>query len=299
MALKKHHKWMIGSFSSLVIIFMIVSSILFYSIYVKQEYNYNSLNDKIAELQADTQTKINILTGNIMQTTESLSLTQENLQQTQLDLESNQQELDLLKASAGEDFSGIIEEAIKGVVTIQTNSAQGTGFIISSEGYVITNAHVLADDQGHLATGIRIITSDQTPVGAEFIGYDGELDVALLKVEGDYHQLELGNSDDTQIGEKVIAIGNPLGLQFSVTEGIISAKERPGANGISAYFQTDAALNPGNSGGPLINKQGKIIGINNFKISTGENLGFALESNYLKNIINQISQEQLNQTLIN
>ena len=96
--------------------------------------------------------------------------------------------------------------------------------------------------------------------------------------------------------------GNPFRLQSSVTAGIVSAKARNinllQANSVEAYIQTDAPLNPGNSGGPLINKQGKVIGINNFKISGGESLGFALESNYIKDVINEISEEALNQTLI-
>ena len=106
------------------------------------------------------------------------------------------------------------------------------------------------------------------------------------------------NSDEIQIGEKVIAIGNPLGLQFSVSQGIISATHRQGANNLPVYIQTDAALNPGNSGGPLINKQGKAIGINNFKLGESESLGFALESNTLKEAINSIAEEFLKQTLI-
>ena len=108
----------------------------------------------------------------------------------------------------------------------------------------------------------------------------------------------LGNSDKVQVGEKVIAIGNPLGLQFSVSQGIISAVHRIGINGIEAYLQTDAALNPGNSGGPLINTQGKVIGINNFKIGSGENLGFALESNYIIDSVNDIYFQLFNETLI-
>jgi len=83
------------------------------------------------------------------------------------------------------------------------------------------------------------------------------------------------------VGEKVIAIGNPLGLSLSVTEGIVSGVHRIGDNNLPAYIQTDAALNPGNSGGPLINTDGKVIGINNFKISGTESLGFALESDYI------------------
>lgn len=286
--LKKHHKWMIGSFSTIVIIFMIASGIVTYTMFIKQESNYNSLSDEIKELQTDTHSKINILTENLMQTQESIESSQESLEE----------ELSLLQASAGEDFSGIVKNAIKSVVTIRTNSGQGTGFIISNNGYIVTNAHVLADNFGRLATGIKAITYEQATIYANFIGYDGILDVALLKIPGSYEELGLDDSNDVQIGEKVVAIGNPLGLQFSVTEGIVSGVHRTGINGIDAYIQTDAALNPGNSGGPLINKQGEVVGINNFKIGGGENLGFALESNYIKDAVNEIALEQLNQTLI-
>lgn len=286
--MKKHHKIIVGGFSSLVIIFMIVNGMLLYMLFLRQSLNYSTLNREIDNLQTDTQSKINILTENLMQTRESLEAS----------LEESKQELQILKASVGEDFSNIIENAIKSVVTIRTNSGQGTGFIISEEGYIVTNAHVLADDIGRLASGIRAITYEQETISATFIGYDAILDISLLKIPGDYDSLKLADSDDVQIGEKVIAIGNPLGLQFSVSEGIVSAVDRMGINGITAYLQTDAALNPGNSGGPLINKQGKVIGINNFKVSGGENLGFALESNYIEEAVNAISQEALNQTLI-
>ena len=291
MALKKHHKILLGGFSSIVIIFMIVNSIFLYSLFIKQNLNYNSLNQKIT----DAQSNINTLTDNLIQTKTTLENT---LDSWDVKLGSINQEMDLLKASAGEGFSGIIEEAIKSVVTIRTNVGQGTGFIISEEGYIVTNAHVLADESGELSTKITAITYEQEIISADFIGYDGQLDIALLKITGDYDKLKLENSDEIQIGEKVIAIGNPLGLQFSVSEGIVSAINRPGSNGIEAYIQTDAALNPGNSGGPLINKKGKVIGINNFKVSGGESLGFALESNYIKNAVNAISQQALNQTLI-
>ena len=132
----------------------------------------------------------------------------------------------------------------------------------------------------------------------DLIGYNQELDIALLKIEGGYTPLKLGDSDKVDVGERVIAIGNPLGLSFSVTEGIVSAVNRDAGQGIPAYIQTDAALNPGNSGGPLIDVEGEVIGINNFKV-TGDNIGFALESNYIKSILNDISQENLNQTIIN
>ncbi len=289
MPLERHHKWMIGGASTIIILFMISTGIIMYLLFVKQEVNYNSLNQKLSEIQGDTQIKINQLTENIRQTNEILDA----------QLGSLSEELELLKASAGEDFSGIIESSVKSVVTIRTNAGyQGTGFIISDEGYLVTNAHVLADQSGFLATSIQAITYDQSTKNAEFIGYSGNFDVALLKISGDYDSLNLGNSDSVQVGEKVIAIGNPLGLQFSVSQGIISAVHRTGPNGEEAYFQTDAALNPGNSGGPLINSQGNVIGINNFKIGSGENLGFALESNFIKDVVNEISSEQLNRTLV-
>lgn len=280
MELQKHHKILIGGFTSIVIIFMIVSGILLYTLYVKQEINYNSLDEKIQ----DTQSKISDLSENLI-------LTKQNL-------EANQEELNLLKASASSDFSGIIESSIKSVVTIRTDVAQGTGFIITDDGYIVTNAHVLADSNGYLAQNIRAITSEAQTISATFIGFDDNFDIALLKVSGNFDSIRLGNSDNVQIGEKVIAIGNPLGLQFSVSEGIISAVNREGSNGEKAYIQTDAALNPGNSGGPLINKQGEVIGINNFKVSGGESLGFALESNYIKSAINSISRQAMQKDLL-
>ena len=203
------------------------------------------------------------------------------------------QEFDILKASAGEDFSGIIEDAIKSVVTIRTDISQGTGFIISREGYIVTNYHVMEN-----ANAATIISSDGQEHVVSIIGFNDELDLALLKIDGSYERIRLGNSNNVQAGEKVIAIGNPLGLQFSVSQGIVSAIHREGPNGLEAYIQTDAALNPGNSGGPLINKEGRVIGINNCKVGGSESLGFALESNFIKEGINEIALIYLNQTLI-
>ena len=277
--MKRHHKWALGGLGTAVIIFMIIFGILLNGMIVKQSVDYNSLNNKINNLQADTQSKLNELTKSIIE--------------TQTTVEESQEELVLLKASVGEDFSGIIENSISSVVTIRTDIGQGTGFIINDEGYIVTNAHVLEGGRE-----IEAITSNQQLIQAVLIGYDIDFDIALLKIPGDYNALKLGDSNDIQIGEKVIAIGNPLGLQFSVSQGIVSAINREGINKVEAYIQTDAALNPGNSGGPLINKKGEVIGINNFKIGDSENLGFALESNYIKDIVNQISQQELNQTLI-
>jgi len=286
MAMKRHHKIIVGSFSSIVIIFMIISGILLNTILAKQNINYNLLTNKITELQTDTQIKINELTTSIIES-------QEELKSLGSQIGSIDKEFDLLKASTSADFSGIIEDAIKSVVTIRTDLSQGTGFIIDEQGYIVTNYHVVEN-----AKSAGIFTYEGTTHSVKLIGYDQNLDIALLKIEGDFEELRLENSNNVQIGEKVIAIGNPLGLQFSVSEGIISATQRPGPSGIDAYIQTDAALNPGNSGGPLINAEGRVIGINNFKVGGGESLGFALESNYIEDIVNEISEEKLNQTLV-
>ena len=282
--LKPHHRWIIGSASTILIIFMITISVFTYMTFVRQELNYGLLNKKISDTQKSTQVQIDEMSSTLL-----------GLQGS---LEENQQQLDLLKASVGEDFSGIIESSIPSVVIIRTDSGQGAGFIIDEEGYIVTNAHVLADELGHLATGIYAIDYKGKRIDLEFVGYDKELDIALLKAQGNYKALELGDSGDIKIGERVIAIGNPYGLVFSVSEGIVSGIHRAGPNGLRAYIQIDAALNPGNSGGPLVNKQGNVIGMNNFKISGGENLGFALESNYIETAVNNIALEALNQTII-
>ncbi|HLC87083.1 MAG TPA: trypsin-like peptidase domain-containing protein [Candidatus Nanoarchaeia archaeon] len=284
--LKKHHKIMIGSLSSLFILLLITNSIFLYILFVELNNNVKEINSKILELQADTQNKISGLTENIVQTNKELKSLGSQIG-------SIDEEISLLKASTSEDFSGIIEDAVKSVVTIRTDVGQGTGFIITEDGYLVTNAHVLSGGRE-----VEAITYEQDIIEAEFIGYESNLDIALLKIDGTYNRLTLENSNKVQVGEKVIVIGNPLGLQFSVSEGIVSAIHRAGLGGLEAYIQTDAALNPGNSGGPLINKEGKVIGINNFKVGAGENLGFALESNYIKEAVNNIAEKALNQTLI-
>ena len=208
MALKRHHKVIIGSLSFIVIIFMIVSGVFMYLIFVKQNVNYNLLNQKIINLQTDTQSKVNIIAENLIQTQELAEKSQEALQL----------EMNLLKASAGEDFSGIIEDSIKSVVIIATDSAKGTGFLISDDGYIVTNYHVIKNGRY-----VQAVTYEQETITAIVIGYSQDLDVALLKISGSYESLKLTDSNDIQLGEKVIAIGNPYGLEFSVTAGIVSA----------------------------------------------------------------------------
>ena len=287
MPLKRSHKVIIGGASFLLILFMVTSSLFMYMIFTKQTTDVNQLNQKITNLQTDTQTKLNELSTTALKTeTELKSLGSK--------IGSLDSEMTELKASTSADFSGIIEEAIKSVVTIKTNVAQGSGFIIAEKGYIVTNAHVMEG-----ATAATIITYDGETHTVSKIGENTNMDIILLKIDDtSYDPLTLGDSDDVQIGEKVIAIGNPLGLQFSVSEGIVSAIHREGDNGLEAYIQTDAALNSGNSGGPLIDVKGEVIGINNFKISDSENIGFALESDYIKEVVNEISQQVYGKDLI-
>ena len=287
MELKKHHKIIIGSVGTLVIFFIVASSIFMYMVFVKQGASDAALAKKIDNLQADTQSKINQLTDSVVQT-------QSELQSVGNQIGTINQTISTLKASTSSDFSGIIGTAIQSVVTIRTDISQGSGFIIANGGYVVTNAHVI---QG--ATSATAITYDGKSHSVTLIGQDTNMDIALLKIsDTTYPILPLADSSTVEIGQKVVAIGNPLGLQFSVSEGIVSAINRQGTNGLNDYVQTDASLNPGNSGGPLIDDTGKAIGINNFKISGSENIGFALESNYIKSTVNNIYKQAYGSNLI-
>ncbi len=167
---------------------------------------------------------------------------------------------------------------------------QGSGFIISKDGYILTNNHVVED-----ADTITVILSDKKKLKAKVIGTDPMSDVALIKIENGSQlpSLPLGDSDKLEVGEWVIAIGNPFGLNQTVTVGVVSAKgrSRVGINEYENFIQTDAAINPGNSGGPLLNIHGEVIGINSALFSrTGGymGIGFAIPINMVKAIQSQL-----------
>ncbi|MFA5423215.1 MAG: Do family serine endopeptidase [Phycisphaerae bacterium] len=169
---------------------------------------------------------------------------------------------------------------------------QGSGFLISADGYILTNNHLVGDSEN-----VRVQLSDDKEVKAKVIGSDPESDVALIKVdETNLPYLELADSDALQVGEWVIAIGSPFGLSHTVTAGIVSAKGRSDV-GITTYedfIQTDAAINPGNSGGPLLNLDGKAVGINTAIVSrSGGNMGIglAIPINMAKSIYEQLMSE--------
>ena len=176
------------------------------------------------------------------------------------------------------------------VISIETPSGKGSGFIINEDGYAITNDHVI---QGE--TRISAVLYQNVPSGlarrridnVEIIALNPFVDLALLKLppqkELKLAHVALGSLDDLNAGDGVFAIGNPLGLERSVSQGIVSTRNRNFEGQV--YLQTDAAINPGNSGGPLFNLRGEVIGVTNMKATQGDNLGFAIPINAVKDFI--------------
>lgn len=168
-------------------------------------------------------------------------------------------------------------------------NSQGSGFIISEDGYVVTNHHVIAN-----AENIRVRTSDHRIFDAEVVGTDEQTDIALIKVDAsDLPYVEMGDSDALSVGEWVLAIGAPFGMDYSVTAGIVSAKGRSLGERYVPFIQSDVAINPGNSGGPLFNRDGEVIGINSqiYTRSGGfMGMSFAIPSNLVVDIVDQLRE---------
>ena len=172
----------------------------------------------------------------------------------------------------------------------RNSSALGSGFVISSDGYVITNNHVIED-----ADEIRIEFRDGMELEAEVIGVDKNVDIALLKVEHDKSLpfVQFGDSDISKVGDWVMAVGNPLGQGFSVSVGIISARNRELSGAYDDYIQTDAAINRANSGGPLFNLGGEVIGVNTAILSPNGGsigIGFSMSSNVVAPVVEQLQE---------
>jgi S1-C subfamily serine protease len=180
----------------------------------------------------------------------------------------------------------------------EPTEATGSGFVIDEDGLILTNAHVVA-----AATSVQVTFSDSHTVSAKPVGKDLDTDLALLRVDPDgldLEPLELGDSETVQVGDPTVAIGNPFGLERTLTTGVVSALQRrlsaPSGFTIENVIQTDAALNPGNSGGPLIDASGRVIGINS-QIATGGDpggavgIGFAVPVNTAKEVIPQLEED--------
>jgi serine protease Do len=164
----------------------------------------------------------------------------------------------------------------------------GSGVIISSDGKILTNAHVVDGIRGG-DVKLEVKTSDGRTFPATVLGKDKELDIALIKIGATHMPFaKLGDSDTVRIGEWVVAIGNPLGLEHTVTQGIISAKGRKLMGGVESFLQTDAAINRGNSGGPLLNLRGEVVGINTAIRPDGQNIGFAVPIDMVKRVLKDL-----------
>jgi len=205
-------------------------------------------------------------------------------------------------------YQAVTEKAMPSVVGITTtvmssdnmfsipteSEGVGTGIVVDSNGYILTNSHVISDGE---AKKVNVLFNDGSSVNGNVVWYDPQLDLAMVKVnKTGLTPAELGDSDKVSIGDISIAIGNPLGLELqrTVTQGIISGLDRTIKTEqatMTGLIQTDASINSGNSGGPLLNESGQVIGINTAKTSEGESLGFAIPINQAKEIIQSVIKD--------
>ena len=303
---------------SAVIALFVVGGIIFYSNYriktLNEEFStkllllnkeilasinsvQQDLNSEISSLRNNLTLKIDVIDTGLTsfrkkneQEIDALnSLIDEIEKQSDIKLNELKEEISTIQVESS-DFSAIIDDVVKSVVSVGTNRGQGSGAVIDDRGFMVTNYHVVEG-----ASIIRVLTYDGKVYDAALIGYNDVADVAVIKANAELQSLRFGDSDDVKVGERVIALGNPAGLSFTVTEGIVSAVHRTGPNGLNIYIQTDVPINPGNSGGPLVDANSRIIGLNNFKIGGFEGLGFAIESNAVKQVADDIISQYLSQ----
>ena len=284
------------------ILLVVVTGILLYQ-NEKINETQQFLLEQLADLKQQTEQQhiqttnsLHALQDNITKVDTSLKVNQESVRSLSTEVldfkTSNEQNVAALEQSITnlkvqyQDFSAVIEDVVPSVVSVQTNLGSGSGFIIDARGHIITNYHVMEG-----ARAADIITHDGKTHRVAISGYNRVADIAVLRInDTSYQPLRFGNSNNAKVGEKVIAIGNPGGLDFSVTQGIISATNRQDSNG-NQYIQIDVPINPGNSGGPLINAEGNVLGVNTLKLVGFESLGFALSSSYVDNIVTAIIEE--------
>ena len=265
-----------------------VISLLISVIFISNFIN-NNIEKRINEIKEENNKELFLKNFKQTQNTEFSGLNIQRPDFVEIAKKSINTVVHVKSSSANSDFS--IEDFIFGRNQRRPQIGSGSGVIISSDGYIITNHHVI-----ETAEDIQITTNDNQSYDAKIIGSDEQNDIALLKIESEDElpYAIFGDSDSTQIGEWVLAVGNPFNLTSTVTAGIISAKSRsldPTGRTTQSYIQTDAAVNPGNSGGALINKKGELIGINTaIQTQTGSYVGysFAVPSNIAKKVIEDI-----------
>lgn len=259
---------------------------------------------KVSSYFKSIETKINLLASSVVDETNSLNTVKSSGENTFQNLNFQKPNfVEVAKTTIdnvvhvknstniSNDFS--LEDLIFGRRQQRPLIGTGSGVIISPDGYIITNSHVVEN-----ADKIEITTNSNQTFDAELVGSDDQNDIALLKINSNevLSYATFGDSDSTQIGEWVLAVGNPFNLNSTVTAGIISAKSRnldPSGRTTQSYIQTDAAVNPGNSGGALVNTKGELIGINTaIQSQTGSYIGysFAVPSNIARKVIEDIME---------
>lgn len=218
-------------------------------------------------------------------------------------LESKPKDADTNKSYTAESAFDKVSDSVVGIVgytdeitTVENSATQGSGIILTSDGYVVTNAHVIGNSK--TAYLLQVITSDGKNYNAGVVGYDSRTDIAVLKMDDakDLKAATFGNSENIELGEDIIVVGNPGGLDYqnSITKGIVSAVDRKmSSTSLVKYIQTDAAINPGNSGGPIVNLYGQVVGIATAKIVSEkyEGMGFAIPSATAKDIIDTLMKK--------
>ncbi len=231
-----------------------------------------ALYDALEKSEQQQSKKISGLTTNLIQLEEQSKSKLGELESKILDINVK-----------SESFASIIETVIKGVVGIRTNKGVGSGAIVTEDGYVVTNYHVIEG-----ISKLSVVTSAGKHYPAKIMSYTDTADIAILKINSDdeFFDLKFDDLEDLKVGQKVIALGSPLGLDFTVTEGIISSLSRKNPYGYSV-IQTDVPINPGNSGGPLISANGRIVGINTFKAQEAEGIGFALNPDTAEKLVEE------------
>lgn len=214
--------------------------------------------------------------------------------QSQIDELENQERVVYVNDS-GIGLESVFNQTEASVVYISAGNSQGSGFVYSENGYIVTNEHVVEGNQS-----VQVGFTDGESMEAEVVGTDPYTDLAVLKVDrSDLRPLEFSDTEDIRVGQTAIAIGNPFGLESSMTQGIISQKGRSiqveGGFSIRNVIQTDAAINPGNSGGPLMNREGEVVGVNTAIESRNRGfsgVGFAIPSNTVERVVPEMIENE-------
>ena len=242
---------------------------------VESENEFTLMKGMLSNMQGDYQKKVDALKNAI----EKIE------KESDVKIGELEEELKNVNIKSG-DFSAVLNDVFQGVVSVVTDRGQGSGAIITDDGYIITNYHVV---QG--ASVIRVVDYSKNIYAAAINGSDAKLDIAVLKISSneELKRLTFTDSSKVKVGEKVVAVGNPAGLGFTATEGIVSQVNRFATkNNPEGLMQVDIPINPGNSGGPVINIQGNIVGITQAKLAGYEGLGFAISANAAKTAAEQI-----------